>query len=269
MFRFLIIVLFTITSASANNKDIDTCTITMGYKVKIKEPFILKDGSGLYKDLYSKAADMIGCKLNIIREPKKRIIAKIKSGTIDFYPGFSINDKRAKFAYYIKNGLSKGTIGVSKNSVESIIYLKDIKTLNLTVLREKGGADKFKEYNLKTLDISDLSIKKALIFLQRDRADFYIGDKSNIEYYFKKYDPQNLKLHFLKTKEKVWYAGFGKKSKHTTELINSSYDKTKKITYENYPIVLDKSCITYKFQVALKKLKDDGYTDKLYNKYFR
>ncbi len=255
-----------LTTVFAN---INICTITMGYKVKVKEPFILKDGSGLYKDLYGKAAEMIGCKLNIVREPKKRIIAKIKSGAIDFYPGFSINDKRAKFTYYIKNGLSKGTIGVSRDGVKSLVNLKDIKKLKLTVLREKGGADKFKEYNFKTLDVADLSIKKALAFIQRDRADFYIGDKSNIEYYFKKYQPKNLKLHFLKTKEKVWYAGFGRKSKHTIELVNPSYNKTQNITYENYPIVLDKNCIAYKFQEALKKLKDDGYTDKVYNKHFK
>lgn len=262
---FLGIILF-VSSIFANSP---MCTITMGYKEKIKEPFIFKDNSGLYKDLYSKAAYMIGCKLDIKREPKKRVIAKIKKGMIDFYPGFSITEKRVKFTYYIKNGLSKSSIGITRDDSKNIVDLDEVKKIDLIVLNEKGGANKLKKYNFKTLNILDLSIKKSLTLIKSKRADFYMGDRSNVEYYFKKYKPKGLKLHTIKGKENVWYLGFARNSKHTISLLNPYYDKTKKLSFKNYPIVLDKTCVAYRFQKALLKLKNDGYTDKLYNKYFK
>ncbi|MDM8551757.1 hypothetical protein QUF72_16870 [Desulfobacterales bacterium HSG2] len=58
----------------------DECVIKMGYRTNKREPLKGErpDNSGLYYDLYTKAAKRIGCKLEVIRKPKRRILNDLK-----------------------------------------------------------------------------------------------------------------------------------------------------------------------------------------------
>lgn len=241
----------------------------MGYKSKDKEPYILKDNSGLCADLYKKAANDIGCKLEIKREPKKRVLANIKRGNIDFYPGFNFSEKRAKVVQYIQNGLPKGFTAITRVEINDLTNKNDIKKLNLKNITELGGADLLKELKLKTATVSELSLKKAVAMIQRKRADIFIYNKSQIDFYIKKYQPKGIKSHpnLYKNMESL-YMGFSKKSKYIKQIENKKYDKNKATSLNNYPYVLSKDCVAYKFEQSLKNLKDSGYTDKLYKKYF-
>ncbi len=267
MKKLFILLFTTMTMLHGANEQ---CVVKMGYKAKQKEPYILKDNSGLYQELYKKALSDIGCELTIQRKPKKRIINNIKKGKIDFYPGFNFSEKRAKMVYYIKNGLPKGFTAITRIDTKNLKSKDDIKNQKLKNITELGGVDLLKNLNLKTLTISGLTIKKAVAMIQRKRADIFIYNKSQIDFYIKKYKPKNIKIHSnLYKKSESLYLGFSKKSKYIKEIANQNYDKTKPIGLNNFPFVLDKNCIAYKFEESLKKLKDNGYTDKLYLKYFK
>jgi len=267
MNKIFLIVIFGISSLySANNE----CIVTMGYKPKQKEPYILEDNSGLYQELYTKALSDIGCKLVIQRKPKKRVINSIKKGTIDFYPGFNFSEKRAKMVYYIKNGLPKGFTAITRADIKDITSKNDIKSQKLRNITELGGTDLLKDLNLETITSSGLNVKKAILMIQKERADIFIYNKSQIDFYIKKYKPKNIKTHpNLYKKSESLYLGFSKKSKYIKEVVNKNYDKTKAIGLNNFPSVLDKNCIAYKLEISLQNLKDNGYTDKIYTKYFK
>lgn len=66
----------------------DSCVMTMGYRTSERLPFIgdESNNTGFYHELYQAAANKIGCKLNVVRAPKLRILRDLKLGNIDFYP---------------------------------------------------------------------------------------------------------------------------------------------------------------------------------------
>jgi hypothetical protein len=74
-------------------------TIILGYKEGSKPPYIgnKNDNSGAYRELFSKAAEMIGLSLEIVRLPKKRVYHHLKEGDIDFYPSSGFSEKRSQF----------------------------------------------------------------------------------------------------------------------------------------------------------------------------
>jgi len=71
----------------------EDAVLKMGYKDKAKMPLINApgDNSGVYQDLFQAAAQKIGKSLKIVRQPKKRVHAGFKDGSLDFYPGASFS----------------------------------------------------------------------------------------------------------------------------------------------------------------------------------
>src|SRR5512134_3732230 len=98
------------------------CTLTMGFKPDAKLPFIAAapDNAGLYLDLYTRAAERLGCKLAVVREPKRRIHQWMQEGRVDFYPGMKYSPERAQFALFIENGLPGGRAGLSMADLPEI-----------------------------------------------------------------------------------------------------------------------------------------------------
>jgi len=78
------------------------CQITMGYRTNERAPLIAKapNNQGLYFDLFSLAAKKVGCQLQVVRKPKKRILKMMRNGEVDFYPGFNFSLKRAKNSFF-------------------------------------------------------------------------------------------------------------------------------------------------------------------------
>jgi hypothetical protein len=251
--------------------------IVMGYKDKDKLPLIggYGDDNGLYRELFEKAAASIGYRLKIIRLSKKRIHLRLKSGEIDFYPGTSFSQKRAAYLYYLPNGLQTKEVLLSLSNHKEIKNIKDA----TGILIAESGSSKIewdKLYpGLKIQVMTKLPIDIAILALQKKRGDFYVADIEVIQYYkfiknIKNYEQIGIKVHYNAINQHFipMYLGFSRKSSKFSEIPNPNYDPTKKVSIKNFPTIISKNCVAYKFYKALDKLKQDGTTAKLYKKYF-
>ncbi len=248
------------------------CTLTMGYRSSERMPLISRQtsDSGLYQHLYSLAADKIGCQLKIERGPKKRILKRLNQGVIDFYPGFSFSLKRAENVFFMENGLPGGDVGISLNTMKNITDIKQLE--GYTLLTALGSVDTDNKLMGVTIHkVREMTIDKAISLIQKKRGDFYIYNKSSIEYYIKKNKNKvdNIKIHSdCCGGIKPLYLGFSKKSIHYKQQDNPDFNNSQAINILNYPQLLSKNSIAYKFQQALKELVNSGKTQELYDQYY-
>ena len=256
----------------------DNNVIKMGYKSIHKLPLIggEDDNSGLYLDLFNKAAKKIGFRLEIVRLPKKRLHLALQKGEIDFYPGSSFSLKRADYLYYLPNGLKTKEVLVSLMDKKMIDNMNQV---NGVLIVELGSSKKEWDNiytNLKIKEFNKLSMDTVIKILKFKRGDFYIADIEIVDYYQKVNNINSLfdvgiKVHENAiTKEFIpMNLGFSRKSKLFKEKENLNYKKEDMTSIENFPTVIDKSSVAYKFYLALEELKQERVTDKLYKKYFR
>ena len=260
------------TVASAQDK-----VLTMGYKDDAKLPFIgdAKDNSGAYLDLYTKAAKAIGYELKVVRAPKKRILADIEAGKIDFWPGADFDQDRAKYMCFLENGFMIQDVGITRADVPE---LKDISKFKGSMLVELGSTkgDLAKTYpGLKIETISGLTLPDVPALLTAKRGDIYIDDSPVIEYFEKTKGIKDLSSLGLKThygilgEPRKMYVGFSQKSDKLKSEPNPAYESKKPISIENFPIVVSKDCVAAQFAAALLKLKKDGEAQKIYDKHFK
>lgn len=263
--KIILLIFITLNFSYANK-------LIMGYREDERKPLIggVKNNTGLYLELYSLAAKRIGYELEVIRKPKKRILLEMKQGKIDFYPGFTFTTPRTKFSYFMENGLPGGDVGISLKEFPDIKSFNDL--LGQRVLVAAGGPT---EARLSELDhiklhrVPRLSIEKAFNLIKLKRDDFYVYNKSSIDYYIKMNNIDYLKVH----KDccggyKPMYLGFSLNSDKFSYFKNPNFDKSKKVSIENLPIVIDKASVAYKFQKALENMQKEGITQKLYEKYY-
>jgi ABC-type amino acid transport substrate-binding protein len=268
MIKKILIASILFTSLFAQEQE---CVLTMGYKNKKKEPYISMTNEGLYKELYSLASQKIGCSLKIVRNSKKRVVMGLENGSVDFYPGFKITTKRAKFIHFISNELPYGLTLMARDGLGKIKSNQDIIDKKLRLLVELGGANYFGTDidKINKIETTGLNLEKAVKLIQAKRADVYMYNQSQIDYYFKKYNPNGIKRYKNFTgSDKTLLAGVSLKSKYIKTMPNPNYDKNKKTTIDNMPTIIDEKCKIAQFAKALKELKADGTTDRLYNKYF-
>ncbi len=269
----LFIVVFGFVSIATAKENI----IVMGYKDKSKPPLIgeKNDNSGLYKELFEKAAKQIGYKFKIVRFPKKRVHDGFKKGSIDFYPGASFSKKRSEYLYYLPNGLQTKEVLLSLKSHTEI----DISKVKGKLIVELGSSkiDWDKKYpGLKIVQMGKLPIEKAITFLKKGRGDFFIADIEPVDYYKKnsninKYADIGIKVHHNAINKEfiAMNLGFSRKSPLFKEELNTNFDSSKQITIENFPTKISEECVAYKLYLELNKMKDSGETQKLYEKYFK
>ena len=246
-------------------------TITMGYRTTARDPVIAAapDHSGLYFDLYSKAAEMVGADLAVVRAPKKRIMKGMKHGTVDFYPGFSFDAERSQFTYYIVNGLPGGYVGMSHNDLPEITDLKQMKGRVLLVAL--GAPDwTVGITGVKIMTTPEADLHKVVELLHARKADLYIYNRHQVEYFLKKNEIKDIKLHWgVDKKREPLFLGFSRRSKHITLAPNPAYSETNTLSVSNFPVVIDKKCLAYRFSLALKEMEESGATSTLYDKYFK
>ncbi|MBW1784238.1 MAG: transporter substrate-binding domain-containing protein [Deltaproteobacteria bacterium] len=247
----------------------ESVVITMGYRTNERAPLIgeAPDSEGLYYHLYSEAAKRIGCTIQVVRKPKKEILNDIRDGVVDFYPGFNFSKERSEFVYYIENGLPGGDVGLSLETLPEITDMNQLIDRDLTLLRSYGNArivEGVKEIRLNELDLDTVS--KLLI---NKRADFYIYNKSTLEYYLMKNHVKGFKLH-PKCCGGIMplYLAFSKKSPKFRSLKNENYKPEVPLSVENFPIKMDPQCVAAKFASALSEMKESGRTEKLYEQYY-
>ncbi|KOO02828.1 substrate-binding periplasmic protein [Vibrio nereis] len=247
------------------------CSMTMGYRTNERPPLIAAspDNSGLYKHLYEKAAEKIGCKLNVVRGPKKRILKQLKNGTIDFYPGFNFSEARSQYIYFIENGLSGGEMGISLDDYPDIHHLADLK--GSTVLQSLGSPNHVRHLNsVHTYVEPDMTIDRAVKLLKKKRGDFYIYNRASLHYYMKLKQPTGIKLHpNCCGTPRPLYLGFSRHSPYIKEEPNPQFQKDLKPSPDNQATQLNKESKAYLLQQALMKMKLSGETDAIYEMYYQ
>lgn len=194
----------------------DACVITMGYRTSERLPFIGDEpnNTGFYHDLYQAAADKIGCKLNVVRAPKLRILRDLKLGNIDFYPGLNFTEDRAKYAHFIPNGLSERAIGISRAGAADIRSIEQLVNNKMTLLIAPGSYD-FGGLpdKIQVRKPPELNVSKALDYLLSNQGDFFIYDQTTLHYYLNDRDPTQFKLHYdCCQSAQEMYLGFSKKA---------------------------------------------------------
>lgn len=247
------------------------CTLKMGYRTTARLPNIeaMPSNKGVYQDLYTEAAKRIGCKLEIHRLPKKRVLRDLGRGTLDFYPGLTFREERSLYIHFFPNGLPSADIGLTRVEVNEINSFYDLK--GMVVLRAFGGssvdADK---YNVTLKTPPELSFDKAIDIILNKQADFYEDEIGTLSYYLKSHPRANeLKFHLNCCGGLTdLTVGFSRASPHLKEEVNPDYDAKKDLDYNNFPTRLAKRTIAYRFQEALKQLKEDGFTNNVFQKYY-
>lgn len=271
---FLILTFWTsILGADDSNK-----VITMVYKEGHKMPLIgdLEDDSGLYKELFEKAAKSIGYELKIVRTPKKRVHAELAKGSVDFYPGASYSTKRAEYLYYLPNGLETKEVIVTRADSPEIGSISGLKGRLLVELGSSkfGLGDKYEDIEL--VRMREMTMDTVVKAITSNRADFYIADIEVVDYFkkenkIKDFKDIGIKIHnYAVNKEFIpMYMGFSRNSKLFSETPNSDFNPEKEVTIQNYPTLVSKDSVAYKLFMALDELKKSGETEKIYNKYFK
>ncbi len=255
------------------------CTLKMVYKDGGKEPLITAKPKhdGVYYDLFSEAAKRTGCQLEVSRFPKKRLHEMLKEGKLDFYPGASFSKKRAKYLFYIPNGLDTGEYGVSNASMAELMSYEDLKKHNPIWLMEIGSSkqDKASNLGIKVQDrkFFDLQFVSKYIKRSPDNHYFYVADKELVEYFHSQsgmtISQAGLKVHKnCCGGNQPMFLGFSRHSPHVKEQPNPNYDASKKLSAFNYPTILDRGSIAYKLSQALAAMKSEGVTDTIYKRWF-
>ena len=251
------------------------CDLIMGYRTSERQPLIAKapDNSGLYQELYSQAASKIGCKIEVLRLPKKRILRLLRQGAIDFYPGFDFTLERSKYTYYIFNGLPGGHVGISRLDFSEITHLSQLQ--GKVLLLHQGGSNLLENVSFDVTKIKikrppEINLTQAVNMIKNHAADFYIYDISSVYYYLRLHNESETKVHANCCKGiKPMYLGFSAKSKHIVLSKNPNYDPNLVISIDNYPQQLSGGSIAEQFQDVLKKMYAEGEIEKIYKKYYR
>jgi len=256
----------------------DESVLTMGYKDKAKMPLInvLGDNSGVYQALFSAAAKKAGKILKIVRQPKKRIHAGFKDGSLDFYPGASFSKKRAAYLYYIPNGLMTKEVLITQDSQAEITDMSQVKG-RLIVESGSSKAEWDKQYpSLRIVQMTKLPIEIAVQALQSNRGDFYVADIEAVDFYQKwenlrSYKDIGLKVHHNAINKKFvpMYLGFSRKSSLFSEIVNPDYDESKGISIDNFPSIISKNSFAHRLMQSLNEMKESGETQAIYDKYFK
>lgn len=223
--------------------DAYACTLVMGYRTTPRLPNIeaAPNNSGIYEDLYTTAAKNIGCSLDIVRLPKKRILAKIASGQIDFYPGFTFTKARSQYAFFFKNGLYTQVVGLSRADMPEVKSLHDIQ--GKTFLRPLGGPGvNPKKYGFFLHEVPELNYTIMVKMLLSRHADFFMDHYYNLKFFLKDHPARHeFRFHMACCgKKKPFALGFSRTSAHYQEEPNPAYDPNQPLAMNNFPVRLKK-----------------------------
>ena len=255
-----------------------SCLLNMGYKYGAKLPLINQapDNKGAYVELFTIAANKIGCELNVVRRSKEILHLYFAKGTIDFYPGASYSAARQRYLYFIDNGLKTSEYGITPLHIDNIEDYPQVKKLGLTWLQENGSSKKgiATLNNIKIMTLNYLSIAVIQRLFAKNRAQFAVIDKEIYDYYLKITKLTSLESLGLKIHKDCcggqtpMYLGFSRFSKHYAETANLNYKPALPITPENQPKRLRESSIAYRLQQTLIEMKQSGTIDNIYSKHF-
>ncbi|ELV8600127.1 transporter substrate-binding domain-containing protein [Vibrio vulnificus] len=249
-----------------------TTEIIMGYRTTEKMPYIHAEPSddGFYFELYDEAAKRIGAKLKVVRLPKLRVLLALEAGEIDFYPGFAFDLERAKYAYWVPNGTYQRDVAVTlkgrplmtqATSLDGFTQLVALGNPDYLVGRDTSKMNQF--------TVSELDVGRAMTFLRRGRADFYVYEEDTLRYYLKTEGLNDMMIHpqFVDRSSPSW-AGFSRNSDLFQGQENPAYDPNLPLAWNNMPMELVPGSVIDEFRQALHQMEMEGWTQALYRKYF-
>lgn len=248
----------------------------MGYKQSGKAHLINDhpDNEGVYKDLYKEALERIGCKLIIIRKPKKRIHRDLMKGDIDFYPGAAFSKKRSEYLYFIPNGLDTLEYGVSSVNLPEISNLNELRRYPVIWVMGLGSTkiEMADELGIPPQIRTDMSLDvlHKLIRTRPSMKYFFIADKELVDFFPKQKGVKNIgDLGFRIHKEccghtRPMYMGFSRKSQYFNESPNPDYNAEQKKSPQNFPTIINSETIAGQLQSVLLTMKTEKRTEILY-----
>lgn len=241
----------------------------MGYRYSERLPLIDRapNNDGLYFDLYTQAAKSIGCELSVIRAPKKRLLKMMQTGDLDFYPGFTFNERRANYTFYIENGLDNKFVAISNITKPDINHVSELRD-QIVLISQGGPSHNAEKYGAILRPVENLSLPEAFSLIQKEKADFYIYNKHSVDYYLQQTPSTKIKLHPCCGEIIPMYLGFSLKSNYIKVNTNPHYSPQEKIAVDNFPHILSKTSKAYQLAMSLQELKKAGVINRLYAKYY-
>jgi hypothetical protein len=256
------------------------CTLKMAFKMGSKEPLMADspDNTGIFKDLFTVAAERVGCRLKIERLPKQRVHAGLAAGTLDFYPGASFSISRSEYLHFMKNGLQTGEYGISSFSLPPIKNLKELAQYKNVIWLMESNSSKMEEaikYGIPFQKVHYLNIDSVLRFINKrpQYKYFYITDKEVLDAFVNTHHRQlsdyKLQVHpDCCQKNQAMYLAFSITSKHFSIEKNPNYNPSQKISFDNQMFFPDKKSIAYKLREALNDMAREGVTENIYQKWY-
>ncbi|WP_286240972.1 substrate-binding periplasmic protein [Neptuniibacter halophilus] len=245
------------------------CELVMGYRTSERLPLIdqAPDNRGLYFDLYNEAARQIGCNLKVSRLPKKRVIQGMRSGVIDFYPGFSFNEVRAGYAVFIENGLETKISILSSDRLAEVTELSQMQGRRL-IVANGGPTFGAERYGIPVTFIENLDLDRAIAMIDEGRADFYLYHRDTLLYYLKKHPQSGVRIHPCCGESRPMYLGFSRASAHFQPVANPDYNPALPVSADNPDIIPAQGSVAARFAEAIQVLKQSGYVADLVAHYY-
>jgi hypothetical protein len=235
------------------------------------------DNRGAFADIYTHAANAIGCTLKIVRYSKRRVHKLLQRGSVDFYPGASYSIERAKYLHFSEIGLMSAEYGLTPLNVVDIQHYKQVKALNLIWLMELGSSKReiADRLDIKVDQTQNLTIEKLIRYFETRDANFYVIDKELIDLFVLNKPPGYLKSLGLKLHKKCcggvmpMYAGISKKSKHFINSNVSELDFSKDASKVNQTSAMHHSNVLHLLIKELRRMQREGLTEKIYLEHLR
>lgn len=259
-----------------NSFPVQPCELKMAYKDGAKGHLIGPPGNdeGTYLDLFSVAAEKIGCSLSVVRLPKGRLHERLRDGSVDFYPGTSFSSERSRYLHFFENGFMTGEVGVSRQDFPDISSLEQLKGHRL--LAEIGTSKvQLEKFGVHLITTATLSFDQVTTMLRRQRADFYIADIEVLDTNLKSENSTSLREMGLKIHHDCcggmvpMLVGFSIQSPHFQGERNSQFRQTQDVSPQNQRMTMAPGSVAARFSVALMALKEQGISQKIYNRDYR
>lgn len=239
--------------------------LVMGYRTNERRPYIEDNNDGgIYKTLYSRACQRIGCVLKVVRLPKKRVLQALAQGEVDFYPGYTFTAEREPIALFVPNGLRERHIIITRADHPPVRGYADLE--NQVELRSLGNPDLIpspSKERIKVLQVPEMDTERAFRMLSGGKADFYIYDELTLRFYWERLRPAGLTLHPSLEPWQAMQMGFSKHSRFYRALPNPDYRADQPLSPDNYPVRLDPASLAGKLTAALQAMKQSGETERI------
>lgn len=258
----------------------DERILTLVYKDIGKPPYMEEapDNSGLYLDMISRAAEMIGFGLEVERLPKTRTYENLKIGSADIYPSGVFETERSRFLFYFPNGLYRyeNYYAITSLDIPELNSVQELNDHNLQWLVELGSTQpkQAEQFGVEYYALRDIRIEKAILLINNRRPFCFRVIKEDLEHYMEIHDVSSMEELGIKVHENCFptlaselYLGFSRASPYYQELPNRDYNPEEPLSVENFPYKLNPDSVAALLRHAFKQMIDNGEIDRLKLKY--